>query len=231
MFFPGTGDIWDKGSGVGESYAVNFPLKDGIDDESYQDIFVPVVNKVMEVFRPSAIVLQCGADSLAQDRLGCFNLTTRGHANCVSFVKSFNVPTLVLGGGGYNIRSVARCWVNETATVLGQELDTRIPYNDYWEYFAPDYNLHVEKTQMENANSKMYLEKLRIKIMENLRSLNAAPSVQMQEMPPTTYDSDFASEDDFDPDERRLQAEMDARQDPREMFDDENDQGFEGMAR
>ncbi|CAI8020593.1 Histone deacetylase 6 [Geodia barretti] len=32
----------------------------------------------MEVYRPSAVVLQCGADSLAGDRLGCFNLSLKG---------------------------------------------------------------------------------------------------------------------------------------------------------
>ena len=45
----------------------------------------------MESYRPSAIVLQCGADSLTGDRLGCFNLTVAGHANCVEFMKSFGL--------------------------------------------------------------------------------------------------------------------------------------------
>lgn len=65
--------------------------------------------QVMDVYRPSAVVLQCGADSLTGDRLGCFNLTLKGHAEAVKYVKSFGVPMLVLGGGGYTIRNVARC--------------------------------------------------------------------------------------------------------------------------
>lgn len=32
----------------------------------------------MEMYQPSAVVLQCGADSLSGDRLGCFNLTIKG---------------------------------------------------------------------------------------------------------------------------------------------------------
>ena len=36
------------------------------------------MTKVMEMYQPSAIVLQCGADSLSGDRLGCFNLTLKG---------------------------------------------------------------------------------------------------------------------------------------------------------
>ncbi|XP_041720819.1 histone deacetylase 1-like [Coregonus clupeaformis] len=79
--------------------------------------------KVMEMYQPSAVVLQCGADSLSGDRLGCFNLTIRGHAKCVEYMKSFNLPLLMLGGGGYTIRNVARCWTYEMAVAL----DTDIP--------------------------------------------------------------------------------------------------------
>lgn len=77
--------------------------------------------QVMEQYAPEAIVMQCGADSLSGDRLGCFNLSLRGHADCVSFVKSFNIPLLVLGGGGYTLRNVPRCWAYETGVLLDQE--------------------------------------------------------------------------------------------------------------
>lgn len=112
-YFPGTGDIRDTGYGKGKYYSLNVPLDDGIDDESYQSLFKPIMGKVMEIFRPGAVVLQCGADSLSGDRLGCFNLSIKGHAECVRYMRSFNVPLLLLGGGGYTIRNVARCWCYE----------------------------------------------------------------------------------------------------------------------
>lgn len=74
------------------------------------------------MFQPSAIVLQCGADSLSGDRLGCFNLTLKGHGRCVEFVKKFNLPLLLVGGGGYTIRNVARCWTYETAVALDTDV-------------------------------------------------------------------------------------------------------------
>lgn len=132
-YFPGTGELRDVGVGSGKYYAVNFPLRDGIDDVSYKSIFEPVVSNVMEWYRPEAVVLQCGGDSLSGDRLGCFNLSMRGHANCVNFVKSFNLPTLVLGGGGYTMRNVARTWAFETGILLNEQLDSQLPYNDYYE--------------------------------------------------------------------------------------------------
>lgn len=96
-FFPGTGDLRDIGAGRGKYYAVNIPLRDGIDDESYESIFTPVMTKVMEHFQPSAVVLQCGADSLTGDRLGCFNLSVKGHGKCVEFIKNYSVPLMILG--------------------------------------------------------------------------------------------------------------------------------------
>lgn len=81
-----------------------------------------VISAVMEWYRPSAIVLQCGADSLAGDRLGCFNLSMRGHAQCVEFVKKFQVPIMMVGGGGYTIRNVARAWTYETSIAVDQKL-------------------------------------------------------------------------------------------------------------
>ncbi|KAI9486789.1 MAG: histone deacetylase-like protein RpdA/Rpd3 [Benjaminiella poitrasii] len=199
-FFPGTGEINDVGVMGGKYYSVNVPLRDGIDDESYRSIFEPVVEKVMEYYRPGAIVLQCGGDSLSGDKLGCFNLSMKGHANCVRFVKKFNLPTLVLGGGGYTMRNVARAWAYETGVVVGQEIGPDMPYNDYYEYFGPDYKLDVRPSNMKNMNTEDYLDKVKTHVFENLSRSLFAPSVQMQDVPRDHYMSD--DEDEEDPDQR-----------------------------
>jgi histone deacetylase 1/2 len=125
-YFPGTGDVKDKGFGAGENYAINCPLHDGMDDASFLFMFKPIVAKIMEVYAPGAVVLQCGADSLSGDRLGCFNLSLQGHAECVAFVRSFSIPMLVLGGGGYTLGNVPRCWTYETAVLLDTKVDVRL---------------------------------------------------------------------------------------------------------
>ena len=60
---------------------MNVPLKEGMDDMAYETVFQPVIQYVMQFYQPSVIVLQCGADSLANDRLGCFNLSTKGKSD------------------------------------------------------------------------------------------------------------------------------------------------------
>ncbi|KAI3522132.1 hypothetical protein L1887_11611 [Cichorium endivia] len=65
------------------------------DDGSFTPLFKTIIAKVVETYQPGVIVLQCGADSVAGDRLGCFNLSTDGHAECVRFVRKFNLPLLI----------------------------------------------------------------------------------------------------------------------------------------
>ena len=59
--------------------------------------------QVMEVYQPEAIVVCGGADSLSGDRLGCFNLSLEGHADCMEFLAKFGVPMLILGGGMHTL--------------------------------------------------------------------------------------------------------------------------------
>ncbi|KAI9816719.1 MAG: histone deacetylase [Thelocarpon impressellum] len=224
-YFPGTGELRDIGVGQGKYYAVNFPLRDGIDDKSYKGIFEPVIKNVMEWYRPEAIVLQCGGDSLSGDRLGCFNLSMKGHANCVNYMKTFGLPVLVLGGGGYTMRNVSRTWAYETGMLVGENMGPELPFNDYYEvgrdllpmtassikaddvqYFGPDYELDVRSSNMDNANSREYLEKIKTQVIENLKRTAFAPSVQMTDVPRDPEGMDDEADailDDLDEDENK----------------------------
>lgn len=234
-YFPGTGELRDIGIGTGKNYAVNFPLRDGIDDTSYKTIFEPVIDAVMKYYQPDAVVLQCGGDSLSGDRLGCFNLSMRGHSNCVDFVRSYNLPTLVLGGGGYTMRNVARTWAYETGRLVGVEMDAVLPYNEYYEYYGPDYELDVRASNMENANNYEYLEKIKIAVIENLKKTAPVPSVQMQDIPRQSMgmtDEEEAELDDLDEDEnkdaRTTQRQWEKNRARTDEFDESDD---EDMAR
>lgn len=204
-YFPGTGALAETGLRKGLHYSVNVPLKTGITDAKYVALFKDILDMTMAFYRPTAMVFQAGADSLQDDRLGCFNLSPRGHADCLRHAKSFGLPMLVLGGGGYTIRNVARCWTYETAVILDQEISNDLPFNDYLHYFAPGYELIPKHpSRLTDDNSPSYLDFLRREIRESLRHLDCAPSVQMAHAPPdcvvSTW-SDSANPND-DPDMR-----------------------------
>lgn len=233
-YFPGTGELRDIGVGAGKYYAVNFPLRDGITDETYKSVFEPVINHVMEFYRPEAVVLQCGADSLSGDRLGCFNLSMKGHANCVEFVKKFGLPTLVLGGGGYTMRNVSRAWCYETGVLVGQKVGPDLPYSDFYEYFGPDYELDVRPSNMENLNSREYLEKIKTQVLSNLERTRHAPSVQMSDVGRGTTEHQEEQDailDDLDADttgmdQRQTQRQWERRIDKDNELSDSEDEGM-----
>ncbi|XP_065833815.1 histone deacetylase 3-like [Oscarella lobularis] len=202
-FFPGTGSMYEIGQNAGRHYSINVPLRDGIDDHAYAYVFRPIVEACIERYRPGCIVLQCGADSLGCDRLGCFNLSIRGHGQCVEFVKKFNLPLLVLGGGGYTIRNVARCWTYETSLLCDSAVSNELPYNEYLEYFGPDFTLHPDtQTRLENQNNRLYLDQIRETVIEELRAIESAPSVQMQHVPSPAFVFENRREEMSDPDVR-----------------------------
>ena len=178
-FFPGTGAIEDCGVLNGKYYSINVPLKEGINDQSYEYLFKPIINRIIDYYQPGAIVMQMGADSLAGDRLGCFNMTIAGHGECLAYIKTFNLPLLVLGGGGYTLRNVARCWTYETSICCNKQLKNKLPYNEYYEYFAPDYTLSTLPTNMVNLNTTNDLQKILKTVNQYLKQLKHSPSVQI----------------------------------------------------
>ena len=95
----------------------------------------------------------------------------KGHGKCVEFAKKYNLPLLLVGGGDYTIRNVSRCWSIETSVALNTEIANELPY-DYFEYFGPDFKLHINPNHVTNQNTAEHLEKIKKRLFENLRMLN-----------------------------------------------------------
>ena len=56
---------------------------------------------------------------------------------------------------------------------------TEIPVNEYYEYFGPDYQLDVRSSNMEDMNTRGYLDRVKNIVLEHLRNTGGPPSVQM----------------------------------------------------
>lgn len=91
---------------------------------------------------------------------------------------------MILGGGGYTLRNVARCWAYETSIIVEQDdiIPDAIPITtEYREFFAPEYTLRPELPRRnENGNSKEFVNLIKQDIFQNIAALAHAPSVQLQ---------------------------------------------------
>lgn len=79
-----------------------------------------------------------------------------------------------------------------------------------------------------NENSKRYLEDVKLRILQNLKTIDHAPSVQMHEVPPDFFTRQMESEERANPDVRFLGGR---RQAPTELYEDDHDNENAGTAR
>jgi acetoin utilization protein AcuC len=116
--FPGTGFAEERGTGTGAGYSINVALPPYTDDRAYVTAFDAVVPPLVERFTPDVLVTQHGIDSHFTDPLTHLQVSTRAREHVVRAFRSFGLPWVAMGGGGYDLDAVARGWSLEFLVML-----------------------------------------------------------------------------------------------------------------
>ncbi|HLF03979.1 MAG TPA: acetoin utilization protein AcuC [Dehalococcoidia bacterium] len=127
FLFPGTGFVAELGTGAGQGYSVNLPLYPYTDDEVYLEAFMAVAPPLLRAFAPDVLVTQLGIDSYHRDPLTHLQLTSQGYTAAVRELAGLGIPWLALGGGGYDLSAVARCWSLAYGVMLDVEWPDELP--------------------------------------------------------------------------------------------------------
>ena len=104
--WPRTGALDDAGAGN----VLNVPLPSGAHDDDMALVRDTVILPALALFRPDAIVLQCGADAVEEDPQSRLSLSNNAHWDILRAIRPLAPRLMVLGGGGYNPWSVGRLW-------------------------------------------------------------------------------------------------------------------------
>lgn len=131
--FPGTGFVQDVGS---SKAAVNVPLPPETSGDVWLHAFREAILPALDQFQPHALVVQCGTDPHFSDPLARIRCRTQDWHNAVHDLHHLNLPTVVLGGGGYSLTAVPRMWLAAVATFADLPIPERIP-----EPFASDWDM------------------------------------------------------------------------------------------
>jgi acetoin utilization protein AcuC len=121
--WPFTGRLEDDGGGN----AFNLPVPRGLNDDEFALIRDALILPRVAAFAPEAIVLQCGADAVAEDPLSRLALSNRALWSVVAALRPMAPRFLVTGGGGYNPWSVGRAWTGVWAILAGETVPDRLP--------------------------------------------------------------------------------------------------------
>ncbi len=121
--YPGSGEASEIGIGPGKGTKLNVPLPPHADDALFWRLW-PAAERFVDAFEPEFILLQCGADGLADDPLTHLQLTPAvhrrvAHSLCGIADRRCGGRLLALGGGGYDRTHTAQAWVNVVAAMLG----------------------------------------------------------------------------------------------------------------
>jgi acetoin utilization protein AcuC len=119
--WPFSGGLEDRGGGR----SWNLPVPPGFNDAEMALARERVVLPLLDRVAPAVVVLQSGADAVADDPLSRLELSNRAIWDVVAALRDRAPRLLVLGGGGYNPWSVARCWAGNWAILNG--LDPAAP--------------------------------------------------------------------------------------------------------
>lgn len=121
--WPFTGALEDTAGGI----AFNLPVPRGLNDSEFALIRDELVLPAVAAHRPDAVILQCGADAVAEDPLSRLMLSNNAHWQIAAALRELAPRLLVLGGGGYNPWSVARLWAGIWAVLNHHEIPERLP--------------------------------------------------------------------------------------------------------
>lgn len=121
--FPFSGPADDCGGGQ----ARNFPVARGFNDSEMDFLMGQAVLPLGRAFRPQAVVVTCGADGLAGDPLSGMELSNIALWRGVEQAIELAPAAVVLGGGGYNPWTVARCWTGLWGRLNGWPTDRILP--------------------------------------------------------------------------------------------------------
>lgn len=114
FLYPGTGHAQETGRGVARGTKLNLPMLPDANDHAFMEAWTQV-EAFVDSCRPEFLLLQCGADSLADDPITHLRYTAAAHAHaarrlCALADRHCAGRMLAMGGGGYNRHNIAVAW-------------------------------------------------------------------------------------------------------------------------
>lgn len=150
--FPGMGFIHEPG--------INVPLAPGTSGDVWLWAFREGILPFVNAFQPEAIVLQMGTDSHRTDPLARIENDVQHWLGAVEEVHKLGLPTVALGGGGYDVRNVPRMWVAACLLLSGREIPEKIPSPMAEEWGTPTFLDPYEVATSRKAEAEAAIREL-----------------------------------------------------------------------
>lgn len=118
---------WPFTGAVSAAGARNIPVPEGYTDAEADWVLHAAILPLIHHWRPQAILVQAGADALAEDPLARLALSNNAYFRTLEAVMGLAPRLILTGGGGYNPWSVGRCWAGLWGVLNGFVAPARLP--------------------------------------------------------------------------------------------------------
>jgi acetoin utilization deacetylase AcuC-like enzyme len=123
-FYPGTGDVRERGEDEGLGSTVNVPLSEGADDVVYAEAIDEIVTPALTAFAPDVVLISAGFDAFVADPLASMSVTAEGFAYIVSAIAraadELSAPVGMVLEGGYDLAGLESCVDAATRALMGE---------------------------------------------------------------------------------------------------------------
>jgi len=125
-YYPGSGHWQDTGRGAGLGYTANVPLRGGVGDTGYGQIFDEILVPLARRYRPQLILVSAGYDAHWADPLAGMLLSITGYAALTRRLKAL-ADELCAGRivftleGGYHLKVLSYAVLDTFKALLGDE--------------------------------------------------------------------------------------------------------------
>jgi acetoin utilization protein AcuC len=172
-------DRWPHSGAVpgrGPGGAFNLPVPGGLNDDEFSWLLDEAVLPLVSSFSPGALVITCGADALAGDPLASMELSNGALWDAVDRLRELAAATVVLGGGGYNPWTLARCWTGLWGRLSGRQIPVELPGEAQSLLTALDCDLVDEESMRPEWTSTLADPPRHGRIRREIRELAVAVS-------------------------------------------------------
>lgn len=109
-FYPGTGALSETGTGEGQGYTVNCPMRGGKNDGNYVAVYSYILKPLLEAYEPDLVLVSAGFDAHAMDPIGGMQVSSQGFAAITSIIQEtadeLGAPVVYVLEGGYNLNAL-----------------------------------------------------------------------------------------------------------------------------
>lgn len=122
-FYPGTGDVRERGEDAGLGATVNVPLSEGAGDVVYAEAIDEVVIPALRAFQPEVVLISAGFDAFVGDPLAAMAVTADGFAYMVAAIArasdEMSAPVGMVLEGGYDLAGLEACLESSSRALMG----------------------------------------------------------------------------------------------------------------